>query len=151
MNSNSPYRSARLATALIGCAFTLCAAAAAPVRAGAATAGCDAKAAAASSSASGTASQRRSMTVSIVDLDLSTAAGQQVAQQRLHEAARRLCTRLSDSEDLGHQPHFLACVERASVTAMRQLGQSEIVARQAAMPSPPPALPAAGRSLQQPK
>jgi len=151
MNTNSPSRSARLATALVGCAVTVCAGATAPVRAGAATAGCGVNTAVATGSVSGTAVERRSTTVSFADLDLTTAAGRQVAQQRLHEAARRLCARLSDSADLGHQPHFVACVERASAIAMRQLGQSEMVARRASTPSPPPALSTAERSSQPPK
>jgi UrcA family protein len=73
----------------------------------------------------------RSMSVSLVDLDLTAAAGARTAQERLHQAARRLCTQLADSQDLGHQPHFVDCVDRATASALRQLALPALVAKDA--------------------
>jgi UrcA family protein len=71
---------------------------------------------------------QRSMNVSLADLDLTSAAGARTAQERLHQAARRLCFELADSEDLGHQPHFVQCVEQATASALRQLALPALVA-----------------------
>ena len=71
---------------------------------------------------------QRSMNVSLADLDLTTAAGARTAHERLHQAARRLCSELADSEDLGHQPHFVQCVDQATASALRQLALPALVA-----------------------
>jgi len=63
----------------------------------------------------------RSMKVSLADLDVGTPAGAQVARDRIHEAARRLCSQLDDMDDLGHQPQFVACVESAMAEAWQRL------------------------------
>jgi UrcA family protein len=73
-------------------------------------------------------SDQRSMSVSLADLDLTTAAGARTARERLHQAARRLCSELTDSLDLGHQPHFVHCVDQATARALRQLAPPALVA-----------------------
>jgi hypothetical protein len=45
--------------------------------------------------------------------------------------ARKLCSQLSDPEDLGHQPNFVACVESAITTANTQL--QALINRQSAV------------------
>ena len=72
---------------------------------------------------------QRRLSVSLSDLDLTTAAGARAAQERLHQAARRLCSELADSEDLGHQPHFVDCVDRALAGALSQLPLQALVAK----------------------
>jgi UrcA family protein len=74
---------------------------------------------------------QRSMSVPLADLDLTTAAGVRTAQERLHQAARRLCSELADSQDLGHQPHFVQCVDRATASALRQAALPAPVAKNA--------------------
>jgi UrcA family protein len=59
--------------------------------------------------------------VSLVDLDLSTPQGARAARDRLHEAARRLCSQVSDANDLSHQTNYVACVDGALADALRQL------------------------------
>ena len=49
--------------------------------------------------------------VSLSDLDLATAAGQQVAQERVHQSARRLCAQVSDPTDMSHHDNYLACMD----------------------------------------
>jgi UrcA family protein len=81
---------------------------------------------------------QRHMSVSLADLDLTTAVGARAAQERLHQAARRLCFELADSEDLGHQPHFVECVEQALAGALRQLPRPALVAKGVQKPDPQP-------------
>jgi UrcA family protein len=70
-----------------------------------------------------------SMRVSLADLDLSTRQGTRIADERLRTAARRLCGRLSDELDLGRQPHFVACVDRAMADAHRGLMMLQLSAQ----------------------
>jgi UrcA family protein len=65
--------------------------------------------------------ERRVAVVSLADLDTSTSQGAQAARDRLRATARRLCSLLQDSRDLGHQPHFVACVEHTLANALHQL------------------------------
>jgi UrcA family protein len=65
--------------------------------------------------------EKRLAVVSLADLDTSTPQGAQAARERLRATARRLCSQLQDSWDLGHQPHFVACVEGALQRALHQL------------------------------
>jgi UrcA family protein len=67
--------------------------------------------------------------LSLADLDLSTPAGAQAAQERLHAAARLACSRLEDSLDLGRQPHFVECVDSTMAGALPQV---EALARKSA-------------------
>jgi UrcA family protein len=68
------------------------------------------------------AADTRAASVSLADLDLSTPEGARAARDRLHETARRLCSRLVDLQDLSHQPNFVACVDEALAHALRQVG-----------------------------
>jgi UrcA family protein len=67
------------------------------------------------------AGESRTAQVKIADLDLSTAEGQQVAQARLHEVARTLCNRVSDSLDLSHQANYIKCVDSSVAKANQRL------------------------------
>jgi len=67
-------------------------------------------------------------TVSLADLDLSTAEGKAMARERLHEAARRVCSQVADSQDISHQPNFIACVDETMAASIQQLGSSELAA-----------------------
>ncbi|MFI4869714.1 MAG: UrcA family protein [Steroidobacterales bacterium] len=80
----------------------------------------------------------RSARVSLADLDLTTEAGVRAAQERLHQAARRLCSQLADSEDLGHQPHFVKCVDQTLAAALRQVALPALVAKDAPKTEQPP-------------
>ena len=60
-------------------------------------------------------------TVSVADLDLSTAEGMQAAQTRLGKMAKKLCARMEDPDDLSHHENFLACVDQSMANVMRQL------------------------------
>ena len=63
----------------------------------------------------------RSMTVSLAGLDLATPSGAQVARERIHQAARRLCAEVGDSFDLGRPQHFVACVDDTVAAALPQI------------------------------
>jgi UrcA family protein len=67
------------------------------------------------------AGESRTTQVKLADLDLSTADGQQVAQTRLHEVARTLCNRVSDSLDLSHQANYIKCVDSTVAKANERL------------------------------
>jgi UrcA family protein len=62
-----------------------------------------------------------SQQVKFSDLDLATAEGQQLAQARVHEVARTLCSRVADQLDLSHQSNFVKCVDTAVAKAGEQL------------------------------
>jgi UrcA family protein len=63
----------------------------------------------------------RIKTVSLADIDLSTVEGQRAAHERLHQAARRLCSIVADELDLSRQANYVACVDMAMAKADRQL------------------------------
>lgn len=64
---------------------------------------------------------KRVAAVSLADLNLSTPQGVRAARERLRETARRLCSDVQDSRDLGHQPHFVACVQETLADALRHV------------------------------
>jgi UrcA family protein len=64
---------------------------------------------------------KRVATISLADLNLATPQGAQAARERLRQTARQLCSRVQDSRDLGHQPHFVACVQEALADALRHV------------------------------
>jgi UrcA family protein len=70
----------------------------------------------------------RTTVVSVADLDLATAAGMQRARDRLHAAARRLCTRVVEPWTLSHQPDYVACVDRTLASALAQLPSPAVAA-----------------------
>jgi UrcA family protein len=80
-------------------------------------------------SATGLASS--SMRVQLKDLDLSTPGGRQIANDRLRQAARAVCYRVSDPEDLGRDIHIAACVDRvmaqANITVQQLASRSESI------------------------
>jgi UrcA family protein len=67
--------------------------------------------------------ERLTQTVSVGDLDLTTDRGIQLAHERIHETARRLCARLQDMRnlDLGHHEAFVRCVDEAMASASADL------------------------------
>ena len=65
--------------------------------------------------------ETRTKTVSLADIDLSTVEGQRAAHERLHQAARRLCSIVADELDLSRQANYVACVDMAMAKADRQL------------------------------
>jgi UrcA family protein len=67
----------------------------------------------------------RTRQVKLIDLDLSTAEGQQIAQARLNAAARSLCNRVADELDLSHQANYIKCID-SSVAKADQLLQALI-------------------------
>jgi len=73
--------------------------------------------------------------VQLADLDLSTPGGRDSAYERLHRAARAVCHRASEAEDLGRQIHVAACIDRlmaqasATVQQLASRGQMIQVAR----------------------
>jgi len=63
----------------------------------------------------------RSQQVKLSDLDLSTAEGQHLAQARVHEVARTLCSRVADELDLSRHENYIKCVDTAVAKASEQL------------------------------
>jgi UrcA family protein len=59
--------------------------------------------------------------VSLADIDLSTVEGQRAAHERLHQAARGLCSQVADELDLSRQANYVACIDIAMAKADRQL------------------------------
>jgi UrcA family protein len=59
--------------------------------------------------------------VRLSDLDLSTAAGQASAHERLLQMARRLCTEVEDLDDLSHHANFVKCVDGATASTLATL------------------------------
>jgi len=56
--------------------------------------------------------QASSIHVRLADLDLATPAGRQAAYDRVYEAARTVCFRVSHSEDVARQAHIVTCTDR---------------------------------------
>jgi UrcA family protein len=59
----------------------------------------------------------RSRKVSLADIDLSTVEGQHAAYERLHQAARNLCSQVAEDLDLSHHENYLACIDMAMAKA----------------------------------
>jgi UrcA family protein len=83
----------------------------------------------------------RAAKVSLAGLDLSTAAGARAARERLHQAARRLCTQVADSLDLSHQANFVKCVDETLAKALRQIAAPALVAGATKASAPPASHP----------
>jgi UrcA family protein len=86
--------------------------------------------------------------ISLAGLDLSTPEGTAAARERMHQAARKLCSEVAHSTDLAHQPNFIKCVDATMTSALQQLSRPERVAAQAtpavvAKPAAPVGLPLA--------
>jgi UrcA family protein len=67
--------------------------------------------------------QSSSIQVQLADLDLSTPAGRQSAHDRVRQAARTACYRVSDVDDLGRSIHIAACTDRLMAKANVTIGQ----------------------------
>ncbi|MDB6083630.1 MAG: hypothetical protein JWN43_1511 [Gammaproteobacteria bacterium] len=63
----------------------------------------------------------RSETVSTAGLDLSTADGVNVARDRVHHVARRLCLQMVQADDRSRRWNYLKCVDDAVANAMQQV------------------------------
>jgi UrcA family protein len=61
--------------------------------------------------------EMRAKKVSLADVDLSTVEGQRAARERLHQAARNLCSQVADELDLSHHANYLACIDMAMAKA----------------------------------
>ena len=59
----------------------------------------------------------RTKTVTFSDLDLSTAQGQQIAKERVHQMARTLCSQVADPSDMSHEYNYVACINAAVAKA----------------------------------
>lgn len=91
--------------------------------------------------AAGTATQRAhaavgfpqasSVRVSLSGIDLTNAAGQQMAAERLAQAARLSCLRIEDELDLARHADYLACVNAALTQSMPKL--AELISRRSAV------------------
>jgi len=61
--------------------------------------------------------EMRAKKVTLAGIDLSTLEGQRAARERLHQAARKLCSQVADELDLSHHENYLACVDSAMAKA----------------------------------
>jgi UrcA family protein len=64
-----------------------------------------------------------SVRVNFSGIDLSTSAGQEIAKDRLVEAARLACFRVEDEQDLSRHENYLACEDAVLTEAMPKLAQ----------------------------
>jgi UrcA family protein len=55
------------------------------------------------------------------DLNLSTVQGQQIAQDRVAQMARTLCSEVADPTDMSHHANYLACVDATVAKAGARL------------------------------
>jgi UrcA family protein len=74
------------------------------------------------SQAAGTEPLASDVNVSLADLDLSTPEGVNIARDRLHLAARRLCFEVP-GENPAHPANFIACMNDTVTDALRQIDQ----------------------------
>jgi len=72
--------------------------------------------------------ETRSTKVSLAGLDLSTAEGTSAARERVHQAARIVCGRVEDPNNLAPHWDFLSCVERTEKGALQQIKGPTVVA-----------------------
>jgi len=75
--------------------------------------------------------------ISLAGLDLSTPEGMAAARERVHEAARQLCSEVAHSTDLAHQPNFIKCVDATMASALQQLSGPKRVAATPAVVTKP--------------
>lgn len=71
-----------------------------------------------------------SIHVQLSDLNLAAESGRQTAYRRLRDAARTVCFRTSEADDLGRAIHIAECIERTMAQAMASL--QPLVARREA-------------------
>jgi UrcA family protein len=70
----------------------------------------------------------RSSAVSLAGLDLSTPAGESAARERVHQAARVVCSRTQDPYDLAPNWDYVKCVASAEQSALKQIKGPAVVA-----------------------
>jgi UrcA family protein len=70
----------------------------------------------------------RSSAVSLAGLDLSTPAGQSAARERVHQAARVVCSRAQDPYDLAPNRDYVKCIASAEQNGFKQLKGPAVVA-----------------------
>jgi UrcA family protein len=69
--------------------------------------------------------------ISLAGLDLSTPEGMAAARERVHQAARQLCSEVAHSTDVAHQPNFIKCVDATMASAFQRLSGPKPVAADA--------------------
>jgi UrcA family protein len=74
-------------------------------------------------------SETRVKQVSFADLDLSTPEGASAAAERVHQMARRMCSQLSNMDDLSKQSNFLKCVDSTVTAAQPKVQEFARIAR----------------------
>jgi UrcA family protein len=72
-----------------------------------------------------------SATISLADLDLSTAKGMQTARERLHLAARRLCGKVVNPWGLAPHEDLVRCVDDTTAAALGKIQGPVLVANAA--------------------
>jgi UrcA family protein len=66
--------------------------------------------------------------VSLTGLDLSTPQGVHAAQERVRQAARRVCAKVANSADIQRQLDYITCIDEAMAPVVAQIDE---MARQA--------------------
>lgn len=74
------------------------------------------------------APETRSIKVSLAGLDLSTPDGAGEARARVHEAARAVCGRVEDPNNLAPHFDFMSCLERTEKSALQQIKGPTVLA-----------------------
>jgi UrcA family protein len=59
--------------------------------------------------------------VSLTGLDLSTAQGVRAAQERVRQAARRVCAKVANSADMQRQLDYITCIDEAMAPVVAQI------------------------------
>jgi UrcA family protein len=77
------------------------------------------------------AAQTSSVKVSLVDLDLSTAKGVDMARGRLIDTARRHCAQESGNPEPSHGADFASCMDNTLMNELKQLSSNARVAIEA--------------------
>jgi len=70
----------------------------------------------------------KSTKVSLADLNLTTAEGARTAGERVHEAVRRVCSRVAESTDVGRARQVNACINETLASALRQIAMRALEA-----------------------
>lgn len=70
------------------------------------------------------AADTRTAVVSLVDLDLATDQDMQIARNRVHETARKLCEKVINPWSRSRQTDYTACVDETAANALGQIERS---------------------------
>jgi UrcA family protein len=74
--------------------------------------------------------------LSLAGLDFSTTEGMSAARERVHQAARAACRRVSEDLDLSHQANFVKCVDDTMAKAFERLAAPRVAGSKPAITSP---------------